>query len=195
MTDINQNNLIEYLNDHDYNKACSDHFRYKGWNNWDPIIEPELVKVGQIQQVNSNTVGRYWGENEPIVLTDYPYSNCEIYKCPICNAIFFFYNEDGGHARQKRYRLIQKDLIDIESIIPTELCKIESIAYKYSIYKKEDMSFKLSICKLVGVGIDVLYTLTEEEVKKYKKKGITGLDARIKDMDENYNNYKIISWR
>lgn len=137
MEEINQNNLIEFLSKLKTLKNVCDHSKFKGWNDWNPNFEPELVKIGQIEQeVSMEPPKSYWGEKAPISLDEYPYWHCEIHQCPKCNELFFFYNEDGGHSRQKRYRLIQKELIDIESIKPTQNCQIISSPYKYAIYKK-----------------------------------------------------------
>lgn len=44
-------------------------------------------------------------------------------------------------------------------------------------------------------GFDVLHTLTEYEKEHYLSNGIQSLENRIKDMNTNYSNYKMISWR
>ncbi|WP_271785383.1 hypothetical protein [Aquimarina algiphila] len=196
MSEINQNNLIEYLNRKETVLDVCDHSKFKGWNDWNPTFEPELVKIGQIEQkVNMESPEKYWGDDAPIKLNEYPYWESEIHKCPKCKNIFFFYNEDGGHGRQKRYRLIQKELIDIESIVPTTNCQIISSPYKYTIYKKPDLTFELSICKPIALGVDIYHIMTNDEVKSFKKDGIIALNNRMKDMDENYSNYRVVSWR
>jgi hypothetical protein len=91
--------------------------------------------------------------------------------------------------------LIQKELIDIESIVPTENCQIISNPYKYTIYKKPDLTFELSVCKPIALGIDIYHIMTNDEIKSFKKNGIISLNHRMKDMYENYSNYRIVSWR
>jgi hypothetical protein len=74
MTEINQNNLIKYLNNEETVLDVCDHSKFKGWNDWNPVFEPELVKIGQIQQeVNMKSPEKYWGGDAPIKLNEYPY--------------------------------------------------------------------------------------------------------------------------
>lgn len=196
MEEINQNNLIQFLNNLEIVENDCDHSKFKGWNDWNPKFEPELVRIGKIEQeLNVESPKEYWGEQAPILLNEYPYWNCEIHQCPKCNRPFFFYNEDGGHGSQKRYRLIQKELIDIESIKPTQNCQIISNPYKYTIYKKTDLTFELSICKPLALGVDIYHIMTDNEVKSFKEIGISALENRMKDMDENYSDYRVVSWR
>lgn len=196
METISQNNLLEFLNNFTKIKNTCDHTKFKGWNNWNPSFEPSLVKVGQInQEVTIQNPDEYWGDNVLIKLNEYPYAQCEIHQCPACQELFFFYNEYGGHGRQKRYRLIQKALIDIESIVPTQNCQIILNSYHYAIYKKPDLTFELSICKPIATGVDVCHIMTNKEVQSFKKEGIAALEDRIKDMDKNYSNYRVKSWR
>ena len=195
METINQNNLLQFLNSFTKVENTCNHAKFKGWNDWEPSFESLPVKVGQIDQKVMRHPEKYWGVDALIKLDEYPYAQCEIHQCPACQALFFFYYEDGGHARRKRYRLIQKELIDIESIVPTQRCKISSDSYHYTIYKNPDLTFELVICKPIALGVDIYHILTNEEVKSFKKEGIAALENRMRDMDKNYSNYRVESWR
>ena len=196
MEEINQNNLLRFLNNLEQDKSKRDYSDYEGWNDWHPDFEYELIRIGQIEQDPTwESASKYWGKDAPILLDKYPYCICEIFQCPISGQVFFHYLETGGHAPQKRYRLIQKELIDIESIKPTQNCQIISKPYKYTIYKKTDLTFELSICKPVALGVDIYHIMTDNEVKSFKEIGISALENRMKDMDENYSDYRVVSWR
>jgi len=196
MEEINQNNLLRFMNNLEQDKSKIDYSKYQGWNDWHPEFEHEFVRIGQIEQEPTwDTPSQYWGTDAPILLNKYPYCTCEIHQCPVSNQVFFHYVEFGGHAPQKRYRLINKDLIDIESIKPTLTAEILSKPYKYAVYKNPDLTFELSICKPVALGIDIYHIMTENEIRSFIKNGIATLESRIKDMDENYSDYRVVSWR
>ena len=160
-------------------------------------MKSKLNKRGNID-VNPKTweVEQYWGNDAPIVLTKYPYHSCEVYQCIDCKEFFFHYTEDGGHGSQKRYRIINVDLIDKKDYMPTIRSTIEYKSYDYSVAKYPDGVFELVTLRHdVGIGIDILHKLNKTETSDYLNKGINALKERIEDMKKNYNNYKITSWR
>jgi hypothetical protein len=63
------------------------------------------------------------------------------------------------------------------------------------VYKNPDLTYGISISKNLGTGVDIYHQLINEEKEKYLIDGINSLTDRMKDMDTNYNNYKVTSWR
>lgn len=197
METINQNNLLYFLLTNKIDGSKCDHSFFFEWNNGNDDLKNDLINIGKINLKPAfKENGNYWGKNAPIELNKYPYFGCEVYKCKKCNSLFFHYTELGGHGSQKRYRLIRKELIDIESFEPEERTLIDLKSYIYAVYKKPDMTYELSICKAgVGVGIDIYHIMDKGEEQKYLKKGIESLKSRMEDMDANYSNYEVVSWR
>lgn len=68
-------------------------------------------------------------------------------------------------------------------------------SYEYTLLEKEDGSYLLKVHLPISVGLDVLYTLTEEDIKDYKNNPDSFLEKQIKTMTENYKDYKINYWR
>lgn len=195
MEHIDQNNLLAYLNGIENQSSNCDYNVYKEWSNVVEGHDLDLAKVGAIEQEVTEEQTDYWGEEAPIRLNVYPYYRCEIHQCPKSKQLFFFYRELSWHRPQNRYRLIQKELIDIESIVPTAYCEILSKPLHYTLCKLKNMHFELSIYKPVNLEAQVYHILTDEEVKQFKENGITALENRIKDMNENHANYRVVSWQ
>jgi hypothetical protein len=96
--------------------------RYIAWRKLDPMDESKLSFIGNLAPDSSqnkiyeeefHTFKNYWAEDYPIALAYYPYNGCGVYKfANIVNGGYYFvYVEFGGHAPEKRCRLIQPDLV------------------------------------------------------------------------------------
>jgi len=204
---INQNNLLKELNSLIVKNNKCNHHKYFKWENFNIELLPDLVYRGIISQKENNKNNLritlpdypYYSynidnqEDSPIILSDFPYYSCKIYQCKKCNNLFFNYFEKS--TQEDKYRIIKKELIDIESIEPTQDCLILSKYYKYTLHKKKDMTYELAVCKPISTGMDVVHTLTKEEFEIFKLNGIKGLKSRMDDMNENYKNYEINYWR
>lgn len=90
---------------------------------------------------------------------------------------------------------MKKELKDIETRIPNKQIVVEYKTAEYVVYKNPDLTYGISISKNLGAGMDIYHQLTEEEKVNYLRDGIKALSERMKDMDMNYNNYKVTSWR
>lgn len=195
--DIDEQKLLHYLTSIKVDNCCGGHEDFQEWNNETEVLRNSLIKIGKISTIPSENQSdiKYWGANAPIQMDKYPYYDCEIFQCKECNTVFFFYIELGGHGPQKRYRVVKKELIDVETIKPKHQIIIDIKDYEYIIYKNPDLSYGISICKSLGVGVDIYHQLTFNEQNSYLQNGISTLKERMKDMDTNYNNYKVTSWR
>ncbi|UUC45139.1 hypothetical protein [Flavobacterium cerinum] len=195
--EINDQNLLHFLAATKTNNSCGGHTDFLEWNNETEELKTNLTKIGQIaiQPNEKQWDSQYWGQEAKIQLDRYPYYGCEIFQCQKCNTFFFYYLESGGHGAQKRYRVIRKELIDIESITPSYPIIIDYKNLDYTIFKNPDLTYAVSISKNIGIGLDVYYQLSKEEQEGYLRDGINSLSNRIKDMDLNYSNYKVTSWR
>ncbi|RZJ91399.1 MAG: hypothetical protein EOO20_05205 [Chryseobacterium sp.] len=72
---------------------------------------------------------------------------------------------------------------------------LEKKDWNYHVYE-DDHTFQLSVpIPKPTPGFDVLHTLNESEKEQYLNKGITTLESRIEDMNINYSNYEMVSWR
>ena len=72
--------------------------------------------------------------------------------------------------------------------------KEEFIFYLY----KDDATNELQLSVPISdphPGFDVIYMLTIEEQKLYLKNGAEALRERVNDMNLNYKNYTLVSWR
>lgn len=92
------------------------HSKYLAWAKPDKADEEKLVLLGKFDNEGGPTSGRsykdqYWGEQAAIALAFYPYYGCEIYRYGQDGGLYFVYTEIGGHAAEKRCRLIQRHLI------------------------------------------------------------------------------------
>lgn len=195
--EINDQNLLHFLTSTKTNDSCGGHTDFLEWNNETEELKTNLAKIGQIsvQPGEKQWDSQYWGQDTKIQLDCYPYYGCEIFQCQKCNTFFFYYLELAGHGAQKRYRVVRKELIDLESVKPIHPIVIDYKGFDYMIYKNPDLSYAILISKNIGVGVDVYHQLSKEEQEQYLIDGITSLNDRIKDMDLNYNNYKVTSWR
>ncbi len=77
----------------------------------------------------------------------------------------------------------------------TERKLIEQKDWKYYVYEVEsDIELSVPIPKPTP-GFDVVYVLNAIEKENYLNTGIKTLENRIKDMETNFLNYKMNSWR
>lgn len=195
--EIDDQKLLHFLTSTKTNDSCGGHIDFLEWNNETEALKTNLTKIGQIS-IEPNEKQRdsqYWGKEAKIQLDCYPYYGCEILQCQKCNTVFFHYLELGGHGAQKRYRVVRKNLIDLETIKPIHPIVIDYKNLDYMIYKNPDLTYAILISKNIGVGLDVYHPLTKEEQEQYLSDGITSLNDRMTDMDLNYTNYKVTSWR
>lgn len=195
--DIDEQKLLHFLASIKVNDACGGHTDFWEWHNETEALKTNLTKIGQIaiQPGEKQWEAPYWGQDAKIRFDCYPYYGCDLYQCQKCHTVFFYYVELGGHGPQKRYRVVRKALIDLESLTPTHRIIIDYKGMDYIMYKNPDLTYGLLISKTIGVGIDVYHQLSKEEQERYLKDGIESLNDRLKDMDVNYTNYKVTSWR
>ena len=195
--EINDQKLLHFLTSTKVDDSCGGHTDFLEWHNETEELKTSLTKIGQIaiQPSEKQWDSQYWGQDAKIQLDRYPYYGCEIFQCQKCNTVFFYYLELGGHGAQKRYRVIRKDLIDMETIKPAHPIVIDYKGMDYMIYKNPDLTYAVSISKNIGIGLDVYHQLSKEEQEGYLRDGIISLNNRMKDMDLNYSNYKVTAWR
>jgi len=195
--EIDDQKLLHFLASTKVNDSCGGHNDFLEWNNETEELKANLTKIGQIsvQPGEKQWDSQYWGQDAKIQFDCYPYYGCEIFQCKKCNTVFFHYTEIGGHWPQKRYRVVRKSLIDIESIKPTHRIVIDYKGLDYFIYKNPDLTYGVLISKNIGLGLDVYHQLSKEEQELYLRDGILSLKSRMEDMDVNFSNYKVTSWR
>lgn len=194
--DISIDNIFWNLLTIKTEKGCS-HDRYKQWENETKELKTKLQKRGEINVTPKTWEHeQYWGNDAPIVFSKYPYHSCEIYQCKDCKEFFFHYIEDGGHGSQKRYRIIDINLIDKKDFTPNTKSTIDYESDLYSIEKHPNGDFELVTFRHdIGIGIDIRHIMNNEETLAYLKNGINEVKERMTDMKENYQNYKVNSWR
>ena len=195
--EIDENKLLHHLTSTKVSDLCGNHSDFYEWNNETEELRKKLKKIGQIsiQPSAKQWDAPYWGKETKIFMDCYPYYGCEIFQCTQCNTTFFYYSELGGHGAQERYRVVRKELIDLETIKPKHQIIIDYKDLEFVVYKNPDLTFGISISKNLGIGADIYHQLSENEKECYLLNGIKSLNDRIKDMNENYNSYKITSWR
>lgn len=97
---------------------------YEKFIEWKRVSAEELanlVLLGQIVDFNNKkwlSVQEYnWkgAQEEPMALGYYPYGGCDVYQCADCKRLFFYYIEMGGHAAERRLRLIREELLIFEA--------------------------------------------------------------------------------
>lgn len=72
---------------------------------------------------------------------------------------------------------------------------LEKKDWHYDVYQ-ENNNIILSVpIPKPAPGFDVIYTLNEYEKEKYLQIGIKALEERIQDMNDNFYNYQMNSWR
>jgi len=194
---IDENRLLHHLTSTKVSDLCGNHSGFYEWNNETDELKIKLKKIGQIsiQPSDKQWEAPYWGQDTKIQMDCYPYYGCEVFQCTECNTTFFYYLELGGHGAQKRYRIVRKDLIDLETIKPKNQIIIDYKDLDYVIYKNPDLTYGISISKNLGIGVDIYHQLSNEEKENYLRDGINSLKDRMTDMDKNHGNYKITSWR
>lgn len=197
MAEININNIFWELLTKKLNDCDCDHSKFIQWANETLEIKEKLVNRGKIDQLPKTWKNsEYWGEQAPIKFSWYPFHSCEIHQCLVCNEFFFHYIEDGGHGSQKRYRIIDLELIDKKDFIPTERAIIDYNGFDYSVYKHPSNELELITCRGdIGIGIDISRYLDKSETEEYYTNGIMNFEAVLKEMKSNYSNYKVTSWR
>ena len=194
---VDENSLLHHLTSTKVSDLCGNHSEFYEWNNETEELKSKLKKIGQIsiQPSDKQWEAPYWGHETKIQMDCYPNYGCEIFQCTECNTTFFYYLELGGHGAQKRYRVVRKELIDLETFKPKHQIIIDYKDYDYVVYKNPDLTYGISISKSLGIGVDIYHQLTIEEKIKYIIEGIESLKERMKDMDLNFDNYKVTSWR
>lgn len=70
---------------------------------------PDDLKTGETMEVYPGS--NYWSPEDPIALGFYPYNFCDVYQMRDCNSFYLVYTEWGGHAPEKRARLVLKKLM------------------------------------------------------------------------------------
>lgn len=72
---------------------------------------------------------------------------------------------------------------------------LEKKEWEYYIYEIED-AIELSVpISNPAPGFDIIYVLNDFEKNEYLSKGVKALKDRINDMETNFSNYKMVSWR
>lgn len=71
---------------------------------------------------------------------------------------------------------------------------IDQKPFNYTL-KEKDGNYLLEVHLPISIGLDVLYTFTEEDIKCYHANPESFLEGQIKTMTENYKDYKIRYWR
>lgn len=77
--------------------------------------------------------------------------------------------------------------------MPSEL--IEDKGWKFKLYKENGKLVLYTPKSPPAPGFDIVHVLTDQESAAYHKNGSEALDKRIADMDKNFRQYKMISWR
>jgi len=72
---------------------------------------------------------------------------------------------------------------------------LEKKDWHFEIYQ-ENNNITLSVpIPKPAPGFDVIHTLSDYEKEKYLQIGIKALEERIQDMNDNFYNYQMNSWR
>lgn len=197
LSEININNIFWELLTKQLSENDCDHSKYRQWENETSELKSKLIKRGKIDiRPKTWKNDEYWGENAPIKFSWYPFHSCEIHQCLECKEFFFHYIEHGGHGSQKRYRIIDLELIDKKDYNPEKRAIIDYNGFEYSVYKYPSNELELVTCRGdVGIGIDIARKLDESETEEYYTNGITNFEDTLKEMKINYSNYRVTSWR
>lgn len=88
--------------------------KYSSWLKLETNDETSLSLIGTVsvdQEHNEEypTKENYWSPKYPIALEYYPYFGCDIYSDG--KSYFLIYQEFGGHAPEKRCRVVKKELL------------------------------------------------------------------------------------
>ncbi|MEW5675967.1 hypothetical protein ABGT15_06600 [Flavobacterium enshiense] len=77
----------------------------------------------------------------------------------------------------------------------TKRTLLEKKEWEYYIYEAE-ATIELSVpISNPAPGFDIIYVLNDFEKNEYLSKGVKALKDRLNDMETNFLNYKMISWR
>ncbi|GAB2560284.1 hypothetical protein [Spirosoma areae] len=110
--------LMQLLDDENLSVAeCQKKSKgYLGWSKLYPDFEKQLEFVANLtffkNSISTNEFPgeeNYWSSEAPIAAQFYPYNGCPVYINLHC--LYLVYVEFGGHAPEKRCRLLQKKLI------------------------------------------------------------------------------------
>jgi hypothetical protein len=194
---VDQDNLIRHLKVTEVLDVCDYHRELDNWAIETKDLKNKLKKIGRISILPNEYSWEVDGSKNQFAIRfdKYPYFDSEIFQCIECGCTFFFHLELGINGPQKRYRNVKSEWIDIDAIKPAKQVIVDYKPFEYIIYKNPDLSYGVSISKRLGIGIDIYYELTTDEVVSYLRVGISGLRNRLDDMDKNYQNYKVTSWR
>lgn len=198
MEKIDSNNILHFLASCKITSYKCDHSEYFEWNTGNEDFKSSLIKFGDITSNRNQAKNFTVLENNSLIdLEFYPYNNREIFQCKNCNSLFFYDTELINQKEEKKYKLIRKELINIDTIKPKHQIIIDygGLDFDYTIYKNPDLTYKISISKPIALGVDIFHKLTKEEEVNYLKNDISALKERMLDMDINYNKYEVISWR
>lgn len=102
--------LIELLKD---NKETDT--KYFSWRKLDPTDVSRFTSLGNLsvshpQSSEYPTQENYWSENYPFALNHYPNSGCAVFTDGE-KGYYLIYRDFGGHAPERRCRLLRKDLV------------------------------------------------------------------------------------
>lgn len=95
--------------------------KYLSWAQLTAADEALLEPLGRLlpdslepnETMETPEGSNYWSPEDPIALAYYPYNGCHIFQKKGCESYYLVYTEWGGHAPEKRARLILKNLISI----------------------------------------------------------------------------------
>ena len=194
---INEDNLLHYLASIKVEQMCHNHAEFSDWNEETEELTSQIQLIGKIS-IQPNGQQRNVLSTEDgtkIQLDSYPYNECEIVQCMVCNTVFFRYAELVAQKLQNRYKVIRKELIDIESLKPKRRIIIDIENHYYIIYKNPDLTYDLSISIPLYGGMDVDHCLTNTDKESYLLEGISSLKNRMSDMEAHYTQYKVTHWR
>jgi hypothetical protein len=115
MKKLHVNELILILNNNILGTLEND--KYISWNKLEIEDERnmdfigELYAEGKIVETEYPTKLNYWDKDYPIHPLFYPNFNGKVYKNRLNDRYYLIYLEFGGHAPEKRCRLIRKYII------------------------------------------------------------------------------------
>lgn len=92
-----------------------------GWSGW-PIglKEAQLQPVGTLAEFDEEEATLdeyhpagtyYWSTNAPIAPRYYPYNQCGLWACSLCQRVFLRYNDDGAYHSEARIRRLTPELL------------------------------------------------------------------------------------
>jgi hypothetical protein len=93
--------------------------KYRSWAKLSADDEALLRPLGRLlpdslepaTTMETHEGSSYWSPEDAIALAYYPYNGCHVFQKTGCESYYLVYTEWGGHAPEKRARLILKNLI------------------------------------------------------------------------------------